>query len=82
MFSAVDLECEMKSDSSPERDQPHEEDIIKEPEKTNDGKKRKRKPYRPGTDSIKQAKTQKWSKTTLFICVVRYWGLHGSTERR
>lgn len=44
----VDLECEMKSDSSPERDQPHEEDIIKEPEKTNDGKKRKRKPYRPG----------------------------------
>ncbi|XP_060950226.1 histone-lysine N-methyltransferase 2C-like [Limanda limanda] len=41
-----DLECEMKSDSSPERDHAPDDDVTKEPEVT-DGK-RKRKPYRPG----------------------------------
>ncbi|XP_055086131.1 histone-lysine N-methyltransferase 2C-like isoform X4 [Periophthalmus magnuspinnatus] len=42
-----DLDCEMKSDSSPEREPHHEEYGPKETE-TTEGKKRKRKPYRPG----------------------------------
>ncbi|KAM8731510.1 histone-lysine N-methyltransferase 2C isoform 5-T5 [Acanthopagrus schlegelii] len=46
--SRGDLECEMKSDSSPERDHAHDDDITKEPEVTDGNKKRKRKPYRPG----------------------------------
>ncbi|XP_078100895.1 histone-lysine N-methyltransferase 2C-like isoform X2 [Sander vitreus] len=46
--SRGDVECEMKSDSSPERDHVHDDDITKEPEVTDDNKKRKRKPYRPG----------------------------------
>ncbi|KAK2859757.1 hypothetical protein Q5P01_004377 [Channa striata] len=45
--SRGDLECEMKSDSSPERDQNHDDYITKEPV-TDGNKKRKRKPYRPG----------------------------------
>ncbi|XP_040921273.1 histone-lysine N-methyltransferase 2C isoform X2 [Toxotes jaculatrix] len=43
-----DVECEMKSDSSPERDHTHDDDVTKEPEVTDGNKKRKRKPYRPG----------------------------------
>ncbi|KAM9839742.1 histone-lysine N-methyltransferase 2C-like [Aulostomus maculatus] len=43
-----DLDCDIKSDSSPERDHTHENDITKEPEVTDGNKKRKRKPYRPG----------------------------------
>ncbi|TDG97611.1 hypothetical protein EPR50_G00228100 [Perca flavescens] len=46
--SRGDVECEMKSDSSPERDHAHDDDLTKEPEVTDDNKKRKRKPYRPG----------------------------------
>ncbi|KAF0028650.1 hypothetical protein F2P81_019737 [Scophthalmus maximus] len=46
--SRGDLECELKSDSSPERDQAPDEDVAKEPEVADDNKKRKRKPYRPG----------------------------------
>ncbi|KAF7649289.1 hypothetical protein LDENG_00143850, partial [Lucifuga dentata] len=42
-----ELDCDMKSDSSPERDHAHGHD-IKEPEVTDGNKKRKRKPYRPG----------------------------------
>ncbi|XP_028288299.1 histone-lysine N-methyltransferase 2C-like isoform X3 [Parambassis ranga] len=42
-----DGEYNIKSDSSPERDHLHGDDATKEPEVT-DGKKRKRKPYRPG----------------------------------
>ncbi|XP_031695346.1 histone-lysine N-methyltransferase 2D-like [Anarrhichthys ocellatus] len=44
--SRGDFECEMKSDSSPERD--HDHDVTKESEVTECNKKRKRKPYRPG----------------------------------
>ncbi|XP_042370839.1 histone-lysine N-methyltransferase 2C-like, partial [Plectropomus leopardus] len=43
-----DPECDPKSDSSPERDHAHDDDISKEPEVTDGNKKRKRKPYRPG----------------------------------
>ncbi|XP_049896001.1 histone-lysine N-methyltransferase 2C-like isoform X2 [Epinephelus moara] len=43
-----DVESEMKSDSSPERDHAHDDDVTKEPEVTDGNKKRKRKPYRPG----------------------------------
>ncbi|KAK7881200.1 hypothetical protein WMY93_029609 [Mugilogobius chulae] len=43
----ADLDCEMKSDSSPERE-PHHDDYIHKETETADGKKRKRKPYRPG----------------------------------
>ncbi|XP_069368224.1 histone-lysine N-methyltransferase 2C-like isoform X3 [Paralichthys olivaceus] len=43
-----DLECEMKSDSSPERDHARDNDVTKEPEVIDGNKKRKRKPYRPG----------------------------------
>lgn len=46
-----DGEYNIKSDSSPERDHAHDDDITKEPELT-DGKKKKRKPYRPGTTSV------------------------------
>nr|XP_046227874.1 histone-lysine N-methyltransferase 2C-like isoform X2 [Scatophagus argus] len=46
--SRGDLECEMKSDSSPERDHAHDDDVSKESEVTDGNKKRKRKPYRPG----------------------------------
>ncbi|TMS00868.1 Histone-lysine N-methyltransferase 2C [Larimichthys crocea] len=46
--SRGDLECEMKSDSSPERDHAHGDDVTKGPEVTDGNKKRKRKPYRPG----------------------------------
>ncbi|KAM6900450.1 uncharacterized protein FYW49_016953 [Xenentodon cancila] len=42
------IECDMKSDSSPERDHVHDDDLTKEPEVTDGNKKRKRKPYRPG----------------------------------
>ncbi|XP_034415694.1 histone-lysine N-methyltransferase 2C-like isoform X10 [Cyclopterus lumpus] len=45
--SRGDLEFEMKSDSSPERDHAHD-DVTKESEVTDGNKKRKRKPYRPG----------------------------------
>ncbi|KAJ4921001.1 hypothetical protein JOQ06_027952 [Pogonophryne albipinna] len=41
-----ELECEMKSDSSPERDHAHDDYATKEAELAE--KKRKRKPYRPG----------------------------------
>ncbi|XP_043959917.1 histone-lysine N-methyltransferase 2C isoform X2 [Gambusia affinis] len=47
-LSAGDLDCDMKSDSSPERDAAHLDDVTKEPDITDDNKKRKRKPYRPG----------------------------------
>ncbi|XP_069576340.1 histone-lysine N-methyltransferase 2C [Brachyistius frenatus] len=43
-----DLECDMKSDSSPERDHAHDYDVTKEAEVIDGNKKRKRKPYRPG----------------------------------
>ncbi|MEQ2308607.1 Histone-lysine N-methyltransferase 2C, partial [Ameca splendens] len=42
-----DMDCGMKSDTSPERDTAHFDD-IKETDITDDNKKRKRKPYRPG----------------------------------
>lgn len=45
---AGDLESEMKSDSSPERDHAPDDDIIREQEAADGSKKRKRKPYRPG----------------------------------
>lgn len=45
----------MKSDSSPERDQAHDYDITREPEVTDDNKKRKRKPYRPGEEGLSQS---------------------------
>ncbi|KAM6971552.1 LOW QUALITY PROTEIN: histone-lysine N-methyltransferase 2C-like [Tautogolabrus adspersus] len=48
VFSPGDLECELKSDSSPERDHAPDDDVTKEPEVTDGNKKRKRKPYRPG----------------------------------
>ena len=51
LLSAVptgELECEMKSDSSPERDHGHDDDVNKDMEVTDGNKKRKRKPYRPG----------------------------------
>ncbi|XP_023255087.1 histone-lysine N-methyltransferase 2C-like, partial [Seriola lalandi dorsalis] len=48
--SRGDLDCEMKSDSSPERDHAHDDDVTKEPEVTDGNKKRKRKPYRPGEE--------------------------------
>lgn len=38
----------MKSDSSPDRDHAPDDDVTKEPDATDGGKKRKRKPYRPG----------------------------------
>ena len=38
----------MKSDSSPERDHGHDDDVNKDMEVTDGNKKRKRKPYRPG----------------------------------
>lgn len=44
----------MKSDSSPERDHAHDDDITKEPEVTDVNKKRKRKPYRPGEEGLEQ----------------------------
>ncbi|XP_014874682.1 histone-lysine N-methyltransferase 2C isoform X3 [Poecilia latipinna] len=47
-LSAGDLDCEMKSDSSPERDAAHLDDVTKETDVTDDNKKKKRKPYRPG----------------------------------
>lgn len=40
----------MKSDSSPERDHAHDDDVTKGPEVTDGNKKRKRKPYRPGEE--------------------------------
>uniref|UniRef100_A0AAQ4PB06 Uncharacterized protein n=1 Tax=Gasterosteus aculeatus aculeatus TaxID=481459 RepID=A0AAQ4PB06_GASAC len=43
--SRGDLECEIKSDSSPERDH---DDVTKECQVTDGNQKRKRKPYRPG----------------------------------
>uniref|UniRef100_A0AAQ6ITY2 [Histone H3]-lysine(4) N-trimethyltransferase n=1 Tax=Anabas testudineus TaxID=64144 RepID=A0AAQ6ITY2_ANATE len=43
-----DLECEMKSDSSPERVHAPDDDVTKESDVTDGNKKRKRKPYRPG----------------------------------
>lgn len=45
---AGDLESEMKSDSSPERDHAPDDDLIREQEAADGSKKRKRKPYRPG----------------------------------
>lgn len=45
---AGDVESEMKSDSSPERDHLPDEDTIREQEAADSSKKRKRKPYRPG----------------------------------
>lgn len=45
----------MKSDSSPERDPAHDYDITREPEVTDDTKKRKRKPYRPGEQGLSQS---------------------------
>uniref|UniRef100_A0AAX7TBV2 Uncharacterized protein n=1 Tax=Astatotilapia calliptera TaxID=8154 RepID=A0AAX7TBV2_ASTCA len=42
------LDCEMKSDSSPERDHVQDDDVTKEPDVADGNKKRKRKPYRPG----------------------------------
>ncbi|KAM4718655.1 histone-lysine N-methyltransferase 2C-like isoform 3-T3 [Anableps anableps] len=47
-LSSGDLDCEMKSDSSPERDTAHLDDVTKETDVADDNKKRKRKPYRPG----------------------------------
>lgn len=47
----------MKSDSSPERDHAHDDDVTKEPEVTDGNKKRKRKPYRPGEEGQEQAVT-------------------------
>ena len=38
----------MKSDSSPEREHGHDDDVNKDMEVTDGNKKRKRKPYRPG----------------------------------
>ncbi|XP_041823896.1 histone-lysine N-methyltransferase 2C-like isoform X4 [Melanotaenia boesemani] len=46
--SRGELGCDMKSDSSPERDHTHNDDASKEPDITDGNKKRKRKPYRPG----------------------------------
>lgn len=40
------MDCDVKSDSSPER--AHADDDAKGSEVTNGNKKRKRKPYRPG----------------------------------
>lgn len=50
-----DLECEMKSDSSPERDHAHDDDIAREQEVTDGNKKRKRKPYRPGEEMPRES---------------------------
>lgn len=44
------LDCELKSDSSPEREHSHSYDMAGEPE-LDGNKKRKRKPYRPGQQS-------------------------------
>ncbi|XP_034021214.1 LOW QUALITY PROTEIN: uncharacterized protein LOC117505783 [Thalassophryne amazonica] len=46
--SGGDLEHDLKSDSSPERDHTHNNDISKNPEGGDDTKRKKRKPYRPG----------------------------------
>ena len=48
----------MKSDSSPERDHAHDDDVTKESEVTDGNKKRKRKPYRPGEDMSRREKTR------------------------
>lgn len=52
------LDCDLKSDSSPEREHSHNYDITGEPE-VDGNKKRKRKPYRPG----------KRSRLMILICV-------------
>lgn len=44
------LDCDMKSDSSPEREAPDDE--TKGPEGPDGIKKRKRKPYRPGKGGL------------------------------
>lgn len=49
-FASGGLDCELKSDSSPEREHCHSYDIGGEPE-AEGNKKRKRKPYRPGQRS-------------------------------
>ncbi|XP_056155239.1 histone-lysine N-methyltransferase 2C [Lampris incognitus] len=46
--SRGEMECEMKSDSSPEREHAHDDDVTKVIEVTDGNTKRKRKPYRPG----------------------------------
>ncbi|XP_024136054.1 histone-lysine N-methyltransferase 2C isoform X3 [Oryzias melastigma] len=43
-----ELDCDMKSDSSPERDRALDDDVTKDSELCDNSKKRKRKPYRPG----------------------------------
>ncbi|XP_023805952.1 histone-lysine N-methyltransferase 2C isoform X3 [Oryzias latipes] len=43
-----ELDCDMKSDSSPERDRVLDDDLTKDSEVCDNSKKRKRKPYRPG----------------------------------
>lgn len=45
VFASGELDCELKSDSSPEREQSHG---FEEAELPEGSKKRKRKPYRPG----------------------------------
>lgn len=52
LFPPGDVECDMKSDSSPERDHAHYDDVTKELEVTDGNKKRKRKPYRPGEEGL------------------------------
>uniref|UniRef100_H3D7P3 Lysine methyltransferase 2C n=1 Tax=Tetraodon nigroviridis TaxID=99883 RepID=H3D7P3_TETNG len=47
-FQGCELDCDLKSDSSPEREQSHSYEVGGEPELPDGSKKRKRKPYRPG----------------------------------
>lgn len=79
----------MKSDSSPERDHAHDDDVTKEPEVTDGNKKRKRKPYRPGEAGQEQAVTPLTSSlpVSVSLCLpvsmcLRYRGLHGASAWR
>lgn len=82
-----DLDCEIKSDSSPDRDHVHDDDITKETAITEGNKKRKRKPYRPGEEGPDTDSHMiiRWSCFSViqpvFISApcLRHRGVHGAS---
>lgn len=85
LFSPGDLECEIKSDSSPERDHAPDDDVTKEASATDGNKKRKRKPYRPGEFPCRLHLCLLLSSLPVtfispcFSVCPRYWWIHGAS---
>lgn len=77
LFAPGELDSELKSDSSPEREQSfgYEGGDLEPPDGS---KKRKRKPYRPGEHTPVHWLLSASLCLTIGACL-RHWGLHGAS---